>query len=148
MGLELNLLSFIPLISAKNNQYSSEAALKYFLIQALGSSVIILAASFALTAAGSAKVLMAVALLLKSGAAPFHFWFPRVIEGLQWPSAIILITIQKIAPMSLLSYLTLEHIFPVFWAAILISAVVGAIGGLNQTLLRKIIAYSSINHMA
>jgi len=57
-------------------------------------------------------------------------------------------TLQKIAPMSLLSYLTLDIIFPVFWAAIILSALVGAIGGLNQTLLRKIIAYSSINHMA
>jgi len=91
---------------------------------------------------------MVIALLLKAGAAPFHFWFPSIMEGLQWPSAIILITIQKIAPISLLSYLTLDYIFPVFWAAIIFSALVGAIGGLNQTLLRKIIAYSSINHMA
>ena len=148
VGLELNLLSFIPLISTKNNQYSSEAALKYFLIQALGSSIIILAASFTLTVINPAKPLMIIALLLKSGAAPFHFWFPRVIEGLQWPSAIVLITIQKIAPMSLLSYLVAENIYPVFWAAIILSALVGAVGGLNQTLLRKIIAYSSINHIA
>jgi len=148
VGLELNLLSFIPLISTKNNQYSSEAALKYFLIQALGSSVIIMAASFTLTVPGSANVLIVVALLLKSGAAPFHFWFPSVIEGLQWPPVIILITVQKIAPISLLSYLTLEHVSSFFWAAIILSALVGAVGGLNQTLLRKIIAYSSINHIA
>ena len=148
IGLELNLLSFIPLISTKRNQYSSEAALKYFLIQALGSSVIILAASFNLTTTNSAQFLIVVALLLKSGAAPFHFWFPSVIEGLQWPSAILLITIQKIAPISLLSYLTAEHIIPIFWLAIILSALIGAIGGLNQTLLRKIIAYSSINHIA
>nr|YP_009512607.1 NADH dehydrogenase subunit 2 [Benthonectes filipes]AXJ93167.1 NADH dehydrogenase subunit 2 [Benthonectes filipes] len=148
VGLELNLLSFIPIISSKNNQYSSEAALKYFLIQALGSSVIILSASFMLTATGPASLLLATSLLLKSGAAPFHFWFPSVMEGLQWPQAILLMTIQKIAPMSLLSYLTLNHVFPVFWAAIMLSALVGAVGGLNQTLLRKIMAYSSINHMA
>nr|YP_009512594.1 NADH dehydrogenase subunit 2 [Gennadas parvus]AXJ93160.1 NADH dehydrogenase subunit 2 [Gennadas parvus] len=148
VGLELNLLSFIPLISTKNNQYSSEAALKYFLIQALGSSVIILAASLVLTTISSAKFLMVVALLLKSGAAPFHFWFPSVMEGLQWPSAIVLMTIQKIAPMSLLSYLATSYTSPIFSAAIILSALVGAIGGLNQTFLRKIMAYSSINHMA
>jgi len=148
VGLELNLLSFIPLISAKGNQYSSEAALKYFLIQALGSSLIILSASFILVVVGPAQSLIIIALLLKSGAAPFHFWFPSVMEGLQWPSAIILITIQKVAPISLLSYLTLNNVLPLFWAAIIFSALAGAIGGLNQTLLRKIIAYSSINHIA
>jgi NADH-ubiquinone oxidoreductase chain 2 len=73
MGLELNLLSFIPLISSKNNQYSSEAALKYFLIQALGSSIIIISASFIMSSSELATTLFTVALLLKAGAAPFHF---------------------------------------------------------------------------
>jgi len=64
-----------------------------------------------------------------------------------WPQALILITVQKIAPMSLLSYYIVEQATLVTVAAI-ISAVVGAIGGLNQTLLRKLLAYSSINHIA
>nr|AQZ21916.1 NADH dehydrogenase subunit 2 [Solenocera alticarinata] len=140
IGLELNLLSFIPIISLKNNQYSSEAALKYFLIQALGSSIIILAASLTL-------LFLSIALLLKAGAAPFHFWFPSVMEGLQWPQVIILMTIQKIAPLSLLSYLD-DSTHPILFSAIVSSALIGSIGGINQTLLRKIMAYSSINHMA
>nr|YP_009512620.1 NADH dehydrogenase subunit 2 [Gordonella aff. paravillosa ZS-2018]AXJ93180.1 NADH dehydrogenase subunit 2 [Gordonella aff. paravillosa ZS-2018] len=148
IGLELNLLSFIPIISVKNNQYSSEAALKYFLIQALGSSIIILSASFTLFSMNSSSILLTTALLLKAGAAPFHFWFPSVMEGLQWPQAILLMTIQKIAPMSLLSYLNFEIISPILFSTIILSALVGAIGGMNQTLLRKIMAYSSINHMA
>nr|YP_009511975.1 NADH dehydrogenase subunit 2 [Aristaeomorpha foliacea]AXI97902.1 NADH dehydrogenase subunit 2 [Aristaeomorpha foliacea] len=148
VGLELNLLSFIPLISTKNNQYSSEAALKYFLIQALGSSMIIMSASLMLLLEDKASFLTITALLLKSGAAPFHFWFPSVMEGLQWPQAIFLMTVQKIAPMSLLSYLSLDHTTPILTTAIILSALVGAIGGMNQTLLRKIMAYSSINHMS
>jgi len=89
-----------------------------------------------------------ISLLLKAGAAPFHFWFPRVIEGLNWPQAVTLMTIQKIAPISLLSY-TIPH-SPSFliFSSILLSAGVGAVGGLNQTFLRKIMAYSSINHIA
>nr|YP_009255949.1 NADH dehydrogenase subunit 2 [Mierspenaeopsis hardwickii]ANF05019.1 NADH dehydrogenase subunit 2 [Mierspenaeopsis hardwickii] len=148
IGLELNLMSFIPLISSKNNQYSSEAALKYFLIQALGSSVIILSASLMLFSPYFSNIFFALALLLKAGAAPFHFWFPSVMEGLQWPQAILLMTIQKIAPMSLLSYLTFEAIAPIFSSAIILSAIIGGVGGINQTLLRKIMAYSSINHMS
>nr|YP_002922047.1 NADH dehydrogenase subunit 2 [Penaeus californiensis]ACB30090.1 NADH dehydrogenase subunit 2 [Penaeus californiensis] len=148
MGLELNLLSFIPLISSKNNQYSSEAALKYFLIQALGSSIIIMSASFMMSSSELATTLLTVALLLKAGAAPFHFWFPSVMEGLQWNQVIILMTIQKVAPLSLLSYLLYSDNLYIVPAAIIASALVGAIGGINQTFLRKIMAYSSINHMA
>nr|BBN23583.1 NADH dehydrogenase subunit 2 [Penaeus semisulcatus] len=148
IGLELNLLSFIPLISSKNNQYSSEAALKYFLIQALGSSIIIMSASFMMSSNQIAILLITVSLLLKSGAAPFHFWFPSVMEGLQWPQVIILMTIQKIAPLSLLSYLLYSNTLSILPSAIIMSALVGAIGGINQTFLRKIMAYSSINHMA
>lgn len=148
IGLELNLLSFIPLISSKNNQYCSESALKYFLIQALGSSVIILSASFFLLSRESAGAFLMISLLLKAGAAPFHFWFPRVIDGLNWPQRITLITIQKVAPMSLLSYAIPHSPSLIIFSSVILSAVVGALGGLNQTLLRKIMAYSSINHIA
>nr|YP_009512555.1 NADH dehydrogenase subunit 2 [Sicyonia japonica]AXJ93109.1 NADH dehydrogenase subunit 2 [Sicyonia parajaponica] len=148
IGLELNLLSFIPIISHKDSQYSSEAALKYFLIQALGSSIIIMTAPMFLASQFQANVLICLALLLKAGAAPFHFWFPSVMEGLKWPQLILLMTAQKMAPLSLLSYLNFSSIYHLLIGAIVLSAFVGAIGGINQTLLRKILAYSSINHMA
>jgi len=64
-----------------------------------------------------------------------------------WSQALILITIQKITPLSLLSYYISEQV-RLISLAIIISAIVGALGGLNQTLLRKLLAYSSINHIA
>lgn len=76
--------------------------------------------------------------------APFHFWFPNVIEGLNWTNNFILITWQKIAPLILLSF-CLNILF--FSLTIIFSIFVGAIGGLNQTSLRKLIAFSSINHL-
>lgn len=76
--------------------------------------------------------------------APFHFWFPIVIEGLNWINNIILITWQKIAPVILLS-LCLNNLF--FYFSIIISVIFGSFGGLNQTSLRKLIAFSSINHL-
>ena len=147
IGLELNLLSFIPLISIKDNQYSSEAALKYFLIQALGSVVLLISAIMIIIKIERFSLSLSAALLLKIGAAPFHFWFPPTLEGIIWPQALILITIQKVAPISLLSYYILEQKRLVF-ISIFSSAIVGALGGLNQTLLRKLLAYSSINHMS
>nr|YP_009757385.1 NADH dehydrogenase subunit 2 [Calappa bilineata]QIM59229.1 NADH dehydrogenase subunit 2 [Calappa bilineata] len=148
IGLELNLLSFIPIISIKNNPYFSEAALKYFLIQALASTFIIMSSAcyFNLT---MPNFLILLALMLKLGAAPFHFWFPQVMEGLTWPQAFMLMTIQKLAPMFLLSYLTFNSMLInliLFFA--LASSMIGALGGINQTKMRKIMAFSSINHMS
>lgn len=76
--------------------------------------------------------------------APFHFWFPIVIEGLNWINNLILITWQKIAPLILLTYCVN---FYFFLFSLIISIIIGRINGLNQTSLRKLIAYSSINHL-
>ena len=155
IGLEVNLLSFIPVISNSNNQRSTEAALKYFLTQAFGSvilltGVIILSSLIGLidstTQLSPPILIINSAILLKIGAAPFHLWFPVVIEGLSWINVITLITWQKLAPLTLLFY-NLTFSIPIVSSTILLSAIVGAVGGLNQTLLRKIISYSSINHM-
>nr|ASS30601.1 NADH dehydrogenase subunit 2 [Coenobita brevimanus]QUL61626.1 NADH dehydrogenase subunit 2 [Coenobita brevimanus] len=148
VGLELNLLSFVPLMITKSNQYSSEAALKYFLIQSLGSSLIIFSASFMLIYFGVASIILFCALILKLGGAPFHFWFPQVMGGLLWPQAMILMSVQKVAPLFLLCYLASVSMMEVYFSvASMLSAVVGAVGGINQTSLRKVLAFSSINHI-
>nr|UOU85019.1 NADH dehydrogenase subunit 2 [Ephemera danica] len=152
-GLEINLLSFIPLMT-QNNKFSAEAALKYFLVQALASSILLFATiilysmnSFMITNyhLTNPTLILNMALLIKLGAAPFHFWFPGVMEGLNWPCNIILMTWQKIAPMMLLSYSIYLNVFSSF--VIVSSVIAGSLGGFNQTSLRKIMAYSSINHL-
>nr|YP_009154102.1 NADH dehydrogenase subunit 2 [Gandalfus puia]AKC99385.1 NADH dehydrogenase subunit 2 [Gandalfus puia] len=149
IGLELNLLSFIPLISIKMNPYFSEAALKYFLIQALASTLIIMSSCLILLAPMMSMSLILMALLLKLGAAPFHFWFPQIMEGLSWPQTILLMTIQKLAPMFLISYLlTSPTLSQIVILSASLSAITGALGGFNITKLRKIMAFSSINHMS
>nr|UBD09540.1 NADH dehydrogenase subunit 2 [Metopograpsus quadridentatus] len=149
IGLELNMMSFIPLITVKMNPYYSESALKYFLIQALGSALLIMSSFLSLSHFFLASVFMTLALLLKLASAPFHFWFPQVMEGLAWPQAFLLMTIQKLAPMVLISYLMTNStlIYMIIVSAIL-CATLGALGGLNLTLLRKLMAFSSINHMS
>nr|YP_009104694.1 NADH dehydrogenase subunit 2 [Damithrax spinosissimus]AIT75861.1 NADH dehydrogenase subunit 2 [Damithrax spinosissimus] len=149
LGLELNLLSFIPLISSKANSFLSEAALKYFLIQALGSATFIMASSLYLPLSDFSSFIILLALLLKLGASPFHFWFPQVMSGLFWPQSIILLTLQKIAPMILLSYIYfLPFNIKILTFSAIMSAIIGAVGGLNTLNLRKIMAFSSINHMS
>lgn len=90
------------------------------------------------------NIIFASSLIIKTGISPFHFWFPNVIEGFNWINNIILITWQKIAPIILLSF-CINFNFFIF--AIFCSIFIGSIGGLNQTSLRKLIAYSSINHL-
>nr|YP_010249647.1 NADH dehydrogenase subunit 2 [Nothochrysa sinica]QTT60766.1 NADH dehydrogenase subunit 2 [Nothochrysa sinica] len=153
MGLEINLLSFIPLMNNLKNSMSTEASLKYFLVQALASSILLFSIimmslnnnnMFNINDINIFNWILNSSLFLKLGVAPFHFWFPEVIEGLNWFIGTILMTWQKLAPMILLSYCVS---FNYLNSIILFSIFIGSIGGLNQISLRKIMAYSSINHM-
>nr|YP_010758995.1 NADH dehydrogenase subunit 2 [Ctenolepisma longicaudatum]WEX31820.1 NADH dehydrogenase subunit 2 [Ctenolepisma longicaudatum] len=148
MGLEINLLSFIPLTSKTNNQRMTESALKYFLVQAL-ASMILLTAIVMLSFHDQIMMdlsapTMITSLALKLGASPLHFWMPEVMEGMTWMNCLLLMSWQKLAPLTLMSYTTsLPNLIILLTIS---SVVVGAVGGLNQTSIRKIMAFSSIAH--
>nr|YP_010287403.1 NADH dehydrogenase subunit 2 [Pingasa rufofasciata]UKT61734.1 NADH dehydrogenase subunit 2 [Pingasa rufofasciata] len=150
IGLEINLLSFIPLISKSNNLMASEAALKYFLTQSIASinfifyiiMKMIMFKNFEIN--NIMSLMINSSMLMKMGAAPFHFWFPNIVEGLSWLNNFILMTWQKITPMILLSYYFNKNLL-IF--SIILNIFIGAMGGLNQTSLRKIMAFSSINNL-
>nr|DAZ91302.1 TPA_asm: ND2 [Baikalogammarus pullus] len=148
VGLEMNLLSFVPLIVAKKNKYSVESALKYFLVQAFASIFIIL--STCLTA--DTRLYMGVlgaSLLLKSGSAPTHQWMPSMAEGLSWPSLTLLMTLQKMGPIVMIFFLSKpDFLTLVLYLYVTASATIGAVGGLSQSSLRKVLVYSSIAHMS
>nr|AML26554.1 NADH dehydrogenase subunit 2 [Staphylinidae sp. BMNH 1274697] len=153
MGLEINLLSFIPLIQEKNNSFSTESSLKYFITQALASVILMFTLIymsknflFMKNIENSIMLIYDSALLTKMGMAPFHFWFPEVIEGLNWLNCLILLSWQKIAPMILIMYNVNFSYF--FYMVIIFSMLISGFLGINQISLRKILAYSSINHMA
>nr|ASY98496.1 NADH dehydrogenase subunit 2 [Acromantis hesione] len=153
MGLEINLLSFIPLLSSNKNMLSTESSLKYFLIQAIASSallfLILLKTSnlemFYFTKNWSWNNLIMIPLLMKIACAPLHWWLPSVVEGLSWMNCFMILSVQKIAPLVMISYMITNNYFIQFM--IIFSAFVGAIGGLNQISLRKILSFSSINHI-
>nr|YP_010610478.1 NADH dehydrogenase subunit 2 [Graphium antiphates]WAP90806.1 NADH dehydrogenase subunit 2 [Graphium antiphates] len=150
IGLEINLLSFIPLISNSKNLLSSEAALKYFLTQSIASinflfiilMKMILLKNFEMN--NFISIMINSSMLMKMGSAPFHFWFPNIIEGLSWFNCFIIMTWQKISPMILMSYY-LNINFLMF--IMIMNVMIGAIGGFNQTSLRKLMAFSSINNL-
>ncbi|NP_570624.1 NADH dehydrogenase subunit 2 (mitochondrion) [Bombyx mandarina] len=150
IGLEINLLSFIPLISNSKNLLSVETSLKYFLTQSLASInfLFMILIKFSLLKNfdmnNIISIMMNSSLLMKMGSAPFHFWFPNIVEGLSWMNNFMLMTWQKISPMILLSYYFNKN-FLIFM--IIMNLIIGSLGGLNQTSLRKLLAFSSINNL-
>nr|YP_009825412.1 NADH dehydrogenase subunit 2 [Malaza empyreus]QIU83227.1 NADH dehydrogenase subunit 2 [Malaza empyreus] len=150
IGLEINLMSFIPLISNSSNLLSSEASLKYFLTQSIASinflfSILlklILLKNFEMN--NLISILINSSMMMKMGSAPFHFWFPNIIEGMSWLNCFILMTWQKITPMILLSYYLNKNFLMLI---MMINTIIGAIGGINQTSLRKLMSFSSINNL-
>nr|AXS65425.1 NADH dehydrogenase subunit 2 [Bostrichoidea sp. 3 KM-2017] len=151
MGLEINLLSIIPLLSNTKNKFESEAAMKYFIVQALASTVFLMSIIMKLSdiemlnSSNVTSLIMDSAILTKMGAAPFHFWFPEIMEGLSWINSTIMLTWQKIGPMIIFMYSPKSMIFTFF--VIISSMTISGIMGINQTSMRKIMAYSSINHI-
>nr|YP_009743979.1 NADH dehydrogenase subunit 2 [Adhemarius dariensis]QIE12753.1 NADH dehydrogenase subunit 2 [Adhemarius dariensis] len=150
IGLEINLLSFIPLISNSSNLLSSEASMKYFLTQSIASMNFLFSILIKMTLMKNFEmnnfisVMINSSLLMKMGAVPFHFWFPNISEGLSWVNNFILMTWQKITPMILLSYYFNEYFL---YYIIMLNVMIGALGGINQTSLRKLMAFSSINNL-
>nr|AHF21613.1 NADH dehydrogenase subunit 2 [Argas sp. SpringbokSA-QMS95171] len=144
--LEINMMMFIPLMNSKN-VLSSSSMILYFISQSLASTIFITFFFMSLINPYSnfpSTLFMMSAILMKLGAAPFHFWFPEVAEGLSYYPFSLLMTIQKIIPL----YMTMLMNNLMLIISILMSAFIGSLGGFNQTSLRKLLAFSSIAHMA
>nr|YP_009740550.1 NADH dehydrogenase subunit 2 [Paratonkinacris vittifemoralis]QID03512.1 NADH dehydrogenase subunit 2 [Paratonkinacris vittifemoralis] len=152
MGLEINLLSFIPMLANNKNMMMNESSIKYFIVQAMASTMLLFSILFIQMKYTTSwkmelipSMMISSSLLLKIGAAPFHFWFPEVMGTSTWINCLTLMTWQKIAPMMVLSYCIQLSMF--MFAITITSIIIGAWGGLNQTSLRQLLAYSSISHL-
>nr|WUG45584.1 NADH dehydrogenase subunit 2 [Homatula wuliangensis] len=157
MGLEINTLAITPLMAQQHHPRAVEATTKYFLTQATAAAMILFAATTNAWITGEwdinnlshpiASTMMITALALKIGLAPMHFWLPEVLQGFDLFTGLILSTWQKLAPFALIIQVA-PTINPLTLTSLgLLSTLIGGWGGLNQTQLRKILAYSSIAHM-
>nr|YP_011010238.1 NADH dehydrogenase subunit 2 [Halobates nereis]WPW46827.1 NADH dehydrogenase subunit 2 [Halobates nereis]WPW47061.1 NADH dehydrogenase subunit 2 [Halobates nereis] len=152
MGMEINMLSFIPLMEEEKNIMSSESKMIYFIIQSMASMLFI----FMITMNPLIMInenminylpmsIITMSMTMKMGMAPMHLWFINIMKKLKWNNCMMLMTWQSIAPMYIMSH-TNNNILLINMMAIL-SALIGAIGGINQTSTKKIMAYSSVNHL-
>nr|ASY97597.1 NADH dehydrogenase subunit 2 [Pyrrhocoris tibialis] len=150
MGMEINLMSFIPLMNNNQDKKTSQSMMIYFLTQSISSICMLFAIlmnKFMMYNSQEviSQMILTISLMIKLGGAPFHMWLPEIMANLNWKNNMLLMTWQKMAPMTILS----NNInYQMIYLFIIMSASVGAIGALNQTSLRKIMAYSSINHLS
>nr|YP_073309.1 NADH dehydrogenase subunit 2 [Schizaphis graminum]AAS00827.1 NADH dehydrogenase subunit 2 [Schizaphis graminum] len=143
MGLEMNLFSIIPILNFKSSIYSIEATMKYFLIQAFASILLLIFLinkNFFFII--NSNILIMLPLLMKLSLMPFHLWLPSMMEGLNWFSCLLMMTWQKISPFIMISYLNIDK--NMIFLIILIS--MNSIFSMNQNSMRKILAMSSINN--
>nr|YP_009170394.1 NADH dehydrogenase subunit 2 [Amblyrhynchus cristatus]ALE29392.1 NADH dehydrogenase subunit 2 [Amblyrhynchus cristatus] len=157
IGLEMNTLAIIPIISKQHHPRATEAATKYFLTQAAASATLLFSSTINAWQTGTwditqltnpmSATLLTMALATKLGLAPMHFWLPEVLQGSTMKTALIITTWQKLAPMALI-FLTANNLSTtVLLTTAMLSTLVGGWAGLNQTQTRKIMAYSSIAHL-
>nr|YP_588186.1 NADH dehydrogenase subunit 2 [Synthliboramphus antiquus]BAE92876.1 NADH dehydrogenase subunit 2 [Synthliboramphus antiquus] len=156
-GLEINTLAIIPLISKSHHPRAVEAAIKYFLVQATASALVLFSSMTNAWYTGqwdltqlthpTSCLLLTTAIAIKLGLVPFHFWFPEVLQGSPLTTALLLSTVMKFPPITIL-YMTSHSLNPTLLTTMAIaSAALGGWMGLNQTQIRKILAFSSISHL-
>ncbi|HET6525917.1 NADH-quinone oxidoreductase subunit NuoN [Sphingopyxis sp.] len=175
VGLELNSLAAYVLASfMRTDERSSEAGLKYFVLGALASGMLLYGISllygFSGTTdfAGIAKamggelniglifgiVFVLAGLGFKISAVPFHMWTPDVYEGAPTPVTTFFATAPKVAAMALMTRVVIDAMGPAAgaWQQIIIflalaSIILGAVGAIGQKNIKRLLAYSSINNV-
>jgi NADH-quinone oxidoreductase subunit N len=175
VGLELmSLSSYVLAGYFKNEQKSTEAAMKYFVLGAVSSAILLYGISLIFGVAGSLNLLdiadalatqvtndalmfgimlLAAGLCFKIAAAPFHMWTPDVYEGAPTPITAFLSTASKTAAFAIFArvfYVGLHH-FQTDWQWVLgvvaaLSMIVGNLAAITQDNVKRMLAYSSIGH--
>ena len=175
IGLELNSLSSYVLASfLKTDNRSSEAGLKYFVLGALASGILLFGISLVYGFTGTTSfagvhaalnghmamgalfgvTFVLAGLAFKISAVPFHMWTPDVYEGAPTPVTTFFASAPKVASIALVARVAMDAFGPqadawrqiVIFAA-LVSILVGAVGAIGQSNIKRLLAYSSINNV-
>jgi len=175
MGLELQSLALYVIASLRRDSVNStEAGLKYFMLGALSSGLLLYGASLVYGYAGTTLfsgilstlsgdiplgllfglVFVLSGLAFKISAAPFHMWTPDVYEGAPTPVTAFLATAPKMAAMALFGRVVHDAFgaIPGDWGQVVaalavVSMFLGAVAAIGQRDIKRLMAYSSISHM-
>ena len=160
LAIELQTLTLFILVALKRDSaYSTEASLKFFVLGAVSSGLFLFGCVLLYGVTGTTsvqeinsnltadvgKILVTISLLFKLSAVPFHMWAPDVYEGSPTIITALLTTVPKIGVFSIL--VQVGPVTNVVLICAVLSIVYGAIGALNQTKVKRLLAYSGIGHM-
>nr|AJS11066.1 NADH dehydrogenase subunit 2 [Pachycephala feminina] len=156
-GLEINTLAILPMISKSHHPRAIEAATKYFLVQATASALVLFSSMTNAWCTGqwditqlthpTSCLMLTMAISMKLGLVPFHFWFPEVLQGSSLITGLLLSTAMKFPPITLLFMISPSLNPTLLTTMAILSMALGGWMGLNQTQIRKIMAFSSISHL-
>lgn len=164
LGLELQAFSSFILISKNRSSIKgSEAGLKYFILGSISSGIYLLGLYFLFVNSLSLNIgdiilfsdnnlfilgilLVTLSIIFKLALSPLHFWIPDIYEGSSWSVISLISTLPKISILLFLTKIISSNITLIFYCSIL-SIIIGTIGALNQTKIRRLLAYSGISHM-
>nr|UYX79054.1 NADH dehydrogenase subunit 2 [Diploderma fasciatum] len=157
LNLEMNTLAVLPVISKTKHPRAIEASTKYFLTQTIASCLLLFSCTTNAWYTGTWSItqmddtytstMMLIALTMKAGTTPTHFWLPEVMQGSTLITTVLMSTWQKIAPLTLIFSMSNHASSNIALMLGLLSTTFGGWGGMNQTQLRKMMAYSSIANM-
>ena len=175
VGLELNSLAAYVLASfMRTDDRSSEAGLKYFVLGALASGILLYGVTLLYGFSGTTDfagiaqamggelniglifgiVFVIAGLAFKISAVPFHMWTPDVYEGAPTPVTAFFASAPKVAAMALMTRVVIDAMGPATgaWQQIIIflalaSIILGAAGAIGQKNIKRLLAYSSINNV-
>nr|ALA07932.1 NADH dehydrogenase subunit 2 [Argopecten irradians concentricus] len=144
VGMEMNLFGAVALMVG-STKLSVDSVFKYFFAQSFGSSVIIMGLVMGgWVGLGPVMACLVLGLMVKVGAAPFHFWVVEVLKGIRVECMWFLLTVQKLVPLMLVTQVGQGS-----WALFVcsgLSVLVGSISGVGATSLSRLVGYSSIAH--
>ena len=177
LGLELQSLSlYVVAAFRRDHLRSSEAGLKYFVLGALSSGMLLYGISMVYGFAGTTSfaglaaqfsadgevsiglivgiVFLAAGLAFKISAVPFHMWTPDVYEGAPTPVTAFFATAPKVAAMALIVRVMIgpfgdlvDQWQQIIWFISVASMILGALAAISQTNIKRLMAYSSIGHI-
>nr|WOW99139.1 NADH dehydrogenase subunit 2 [Tropiduchidae sp. 1 WQW-2023a] len=151
MMMELNFISFIPMM-AKSNKMMDQT-MKYLIIQSMASSIMVM--SMILSSMTETKLkssmMMMTSLMMKMGMIPFHLWMPMVMNSMNWNMCTMMATWQKLATTMAITQMSSIKMLIIPMCLLLIipmclSLTMGAATMTNQKSTKKMMAYSSISN--
>nr|WOV69023.1 NADH dehydrogenase subunit 2 [Corbicula japonica] len=149
VAMELSFIGVVGLLGGSSFD-ESESLVKYFVVQVIGSSLLMASIVFLLSGCFLilVEVVFLLGLFLKLGLFPFHFWVPSVMSGLTWLGCFIVSVVQKIIPMWFLTNFCVSSFgFGMVEFSSVLTCLMGCVGGLMVLHFRVLLGYSSLVHM-